>query len=128
MARDAAAVLAALIGAADDDVFDLVGGEPALRDDLGDDFGEHVVGPQSGERAGVASKGAAQAGVEISLEHGSTPPSMPHSRAPAPRCQAPAKQCPQGCETRGSHRAPQGTRLRARIARRVARVKLLPIK
>src|SRR3989442_1266361 len=44
VARDAAAVLAALVGAADDDVLDLVGGKAAVGDDLGDDAGEHVVG------------------------------------------------------------------------------------
>src|SRR6185312_8920224 len=35
--RDATAVLAALVAAADDDILDLLGGEPALGDDLGDD-------------------------------------------------------------------------------------------
>src|SRR5712671_7105772 len=73
MPRDAAAILAALVGAANDDILDLVGGKAALRDDLGDDCGEHVVGPQPSERAGMASKGAAQAGVEIGIEHGSAP-------------------------------------------------------
>src|SRR5258706_4656269 len=84
MPRHATAVLATLVGAADDDILDLVSAETALRDDLGDDLSEHVVGPQPGERAGVASKRAAQTGVKISLEHGSIPPSIaafPRARA-----------------------------------------------
>src|SRR6266851_2239755 len=81
MPRDAAAVLAALVGAADHDILDLVGGKATLRDDPGDDLGEHVVGPHPGKRAGMASKGAAQTGIEIGLEHGSTPaiPRTPES-------------------------------------------------
>ncbi len=59
MAGDAAAVFAPLVGAANDDILDLVGGKAALRDHLGDHLGEHVVGPHPGERPGMASKGAA---------------------------------------------------------------------
>src|SRR5438874_9890172 len=70
MARDAAAILAGLIGAADDDVLDLVRREAAVGDDPGDDPGEHVVGPQPRQRAGMASERAAPTGIEISVEHG----------------------------------------------------------
>ena len=45
MPRDAAAILAGLIGAADDDILDLFRVERALLDDLGNDRGQHVVGP-----------------------------------------------------------------------------------
>ena len=73
MTRDAAAVLAGLIRATDDDVFDLVGRKAAVGDDLGDDPGEHVVRAQPGERAGMAPEGAAPAGVHIGVEHGAAP-------------------------------------------------------
>src|SRR5438874_5746602 len=70
VAGDAAAVLAGLIGAADDDILDLLRREAAISDDPGDDPGEHVVGPQPRERAGMASERAAPTGIEISVEHG----------------------------------------------------------
>src|SRR5438105_188602 len=70
MAPDAAAVLAGLIGAADDDVLDLFRVEGALLDNLGDDRGQHVVGPHSGERARVAAERGAQGIVDVAVEHG----------------------------------------------------------
>ena len=73
VARHAAAVLAGLIGAADDDILDLLGREAAIGDDPGDDPCEHVVGPQPRERAGMASERAAPTGIEISVEHGAAP-------------------------------------------------------
>ena len=81
MARDAAAVLAPLVGAADDDILDLGWVERALRDDGGDDGGQHVVGPHPGERAGVAAERCAQAVIDISVEHGAVPP-LPISSRP----------------------------------------------
>src|SRR5260370_35524616 len=70
MPTDAAAVLAGLIGAADDDVFDLVGVERALLDDLGYDRGQHGGGPHSGQGPGVAAERGAQSVVDIAVEHG----------------------------------------------------------
>jgi len=73
MARDAAAVLAGLVGAAHDDILDLIGREAAIGDHPRDDPGEHVVGPQPRQRAGMAAKRAAPAGIEIGVEHGAAP-------------------------------------------------------
>src|SRR5262249_3832937 len=70
MPPHAAAVLARLIGATDDDVLDLFRVEGALLDELGDDCGQHVVGPHPGEGAGVAAEGGAQSVVDIAVEHG----------------------------------------------------------
>ncbi len=110
MACDAAAIFAPLIGAADHDILDLVGGKAALRDDLGDDCGEHVVGPQPGERAGMASKGAAQTGVKIGLEHGSTPaiPRAPEGEPAVMRARAPLSSV--GKSARAELRGPEATR------------------
>src|SRR6516162_182707 len=66
---DAAAVFARLIGAANDDILDLFRVERALLDDLGDDRGEHVIGPHSRESAGVAAEGCALTVVQVSVEH-----------------------------------------------------------
>src|ERR1700734_1171318 len=74
MARDAAAVLAALIAAADHDILDLVGRKAALGDDLGNDAREHVVGPHLGERAGMPAERASETGIHIGVEHGAIPP------------------------------------------------------
>ena len=74
MAPDAAAVLAGLVGAADDDILDPGRVERALLDDGRDDRGQHVVGPHPGERAGMAAEGRAQTVIDIGVEHGSVPP------------------------------------------------------
>ena len=60
MPRDVTAVLAGLVGAADDDVLDLVGREAALGDHLADHAGEHVVRAHLGEGAGVPAERAAR--------------------------------------------------------------------
>src|SRR5271166_2674168 len=70
MPSDAAAVLAGLVGAADDDVLDLLRVERALLDDFGDDRRQHVVGPHPGESAGVAAEWGAQSVVDVAVEHG----------------------------------------------------------
>ncbi len=88
MAPDAAAVLARLVGAADDHVLDLFRGERALFDDFGDDRGQHVVGPHPGERPGMAAEGGAQTVIEIGVEHRRFPPRP--FRISAPRA-APVK-------------------------------------
>src|SRR5271170_206860 len=76
MARDTAAVLAALVAAADDDILDPVRGKPAFGDNLGDDAGEHVVGAHLGERAGMSAKRGAQTGIHVGVEHGAIPPQL----------------------------------------------------
>jgi len=73
VARDAATVLAGLVWRADDDILRSCRREAAIGDDPGDDPGEHVVGPQPGERAGMASNGLRPTGIEISVEHGAAP-------------------------------------------------------
>ena len=70
MARDAAAVLARLIGAADDDILDLVRAKPLSPTTLAIDRGQHVVGPHLGERAGMAAERGAQTVIDIGVEHG----------------------------------------------------------
>src|SRR5215467_5110980 len=69
MTPDAAAVFASLIGAADDDILDLLRVERALLDDLGNNRGEHVIGPHSRQGAGVAAEGCALTVVQVSVEH-----------------------------------------------------------
>ena len=81
MAPDAAAVFARLVGAADDDILDLGWVERALRDDGGDDRGQHIVGPHPGECSGVAAKRCAQTVIDIGVEHGLVPP-LPISSRP----------------------------------------------
>src|SRR4029077_8356271 len=62
---DAATVSARLVGAADDDILDFFRVEWALFYDLGNDRGQHIVGPQPGEAAGVAAKRCAQCVVDV---------------------------------------------------------------
>src|SRR3974377_1042705 len=70
MAPDTAAIFAGLIGAADDDVFELLRIERALLDDLRNDRSQHVVGPHPGERPGMAAERGAQGVVDVAVEHG----------------------------------------------------------
>src|SRR5438067_13500664 len=70
MPPDTAAVLARLIRAANDHVLDLFRVKRALLDDLGDDCGEHVVGPHLGESAGMPAERGTQRAVDIAVEHG----------------------------------------------------------
>jgi hypothetical protein len=70
MARDAARVFAALVGAADHDVLELLGLEAAARHQFLHHAGEQVVGANAGQRAGVAADGGAESVVQVCVEHG----------------------------------------------------------
>ena len=70
VARNAARVFAALVGAADDDIFDLLGFEFAAGEHGNDRAGEKIVGAHFGEGACIAAERSALAVVNVCVEHG----------------------------------------------------------
>ena len=64
VARDVAAVLAGLAGAAGNDVLDILRGEGVALEQPGDHRGEQVVRTYPGQRAGVPAEGGPQSVVD----------------------------------------------------------------
>jgi hypothetical protein len=64
------AVLAALVGAADDEILDLFGFERSFLHYGLDDLRQQIVGPDLGQHAGVPAEGGAQSVIDIGVEHG----------------------------------------------------------
>src|SRR5215203_592409 len=69
MARHAARVFAALVRAADDDVFDLFSFEFAACEHRLDCAGKEVIGAHFGEAAGIAAERGTLSIVNIGVEH-----------------------------------------------------------
>ena len=72
VARNAARVFATLVGAADDDVLDLLGFELTAGHYRVDRAGEKVVGTHLGEGSGIAAERGALSIEYVRVEHGNS--------------------------------------------------------
>ena len=69
MTRDAATVLASLIGATDDEILDLLRLERRFRQEVLEHIGQQVVRTHLRERPGMAAEWSAETFVNICVEH-----------------------------------------------------------